>query len=99
MRDFDPEKMVDTEYPITQYQPTYFVADSFESAKEKVRYANFLLFSAVSDWHEFESAAACFRGTNFFRRRSQLYFVQLLMQLVCPRFWLLEGMFDGAMTR
>ncbi len=24
-------------YPITEYQPTYFVADSFNSAKEKMR--------------------------------------------------------------
>ncbi|CAB4020918.1 phenylalanine hydroxylase [Paramuricea clavata] len=35
--EFDPEKIAGTEYPITEYQPKYFVADSFESAKEKVR--------------------------------------------------------------
>ncbi|XP_046845151.1 protein henna-like [Xenia sp. Carnegie-2017] len=36
-KDFDPEKIADTEYPITEYQPIYFVAESFKSAKEKVR--------------------------------------------------------------
>ncbi|OZJ05067.1 hypothetical protein BZG36_02107, partial [Bifiguratus adelaidae] len=34
---FEPEKIVNTEYPITEYQPVYFVADSFTSAKDKVR--------------------------------------------------------------
>jgi phenylalanine-4-hydroxylase len=36
-KDFNPEKIAETEYPITKYQPVYFVAESFESAKEKVR--------------------------------------------------------------
>ena len=34
---FDPEKAAGTKYPITQYQPLYFVADSFKSATAKVR--------------------------------------------------------------
>jgi len=34
---FDPFKAALTKYPITQYQPTYFVADSFQSAKEKLK--------------------------------------------------------------
>lgn len=34
---FDPEKAAVTKYPITQYQPLYFVAESFQSATEKVR--------------------------------------------------------------
>lgn len=34
---FEPEKIALTKYPITEYQPIYFVADSFQSAKEKVR--------------------------------------------------------------
>lgn len=34
---FDPEKAAVQEYPITNYQPLYFVADSFRSAQEKVR--------------------------------------------------------------
>ena len=34
---FDPEKAVHQDYPITNYQPVYFVADSFRSAQEKVR--------------------------------------------------------------
>lgn len=35
---FDPDKTCIQKYPITEYQPVYFVADSFENAKEKVRY-------------------------------------------------------------
>ncbi|XP_057312561.1 phenylalanine-4-hydroxylase-like isoform X2 [Hydractinia symbiolongicarpus] len=34
---FDPDKTSQTKYPITEYQPRYFVAESFEDAKEKVR--------------------------------------------------------------
>lgn len=34
---FDPDKTCLQKYPITEYQPIYFVADSFEDAKEKVR--------------------------------------------------------------
>lgn len=34
---FDPEKTSVQKYPITEYQPVYFVAESFEDAKEKVR--------------------------------------------------------------
>ncbi|KAL4612665.1 phenylalanine-4-hydroxylase isoform X1 [Arapaima gigas] len=34
---FDPEKTSVQKYPITEFQPVYFVAESFEDAKEKVR--------------------------------------------------------------
>ena len=34
----DPEVTCNTDYPITKFQPTYFVADDFESAKKKLRY-------------------------------------------------------------
>lgn len=34
---FDPAKASETKYPITEYQPLYYVADSFKSATEKVR--------------------------------------------------------------
>lgn len=34
---FDPEKTAVTKYPITTYQPTYFLAESFDDAKEKLR--------------------------------------------------------------
>jgi phenylalanine-4-hydroxylase len=34
---FDPEKAASQSYPITSFQPLYFVADSFRSAQEKVR--------------------------------------------------------------
>eukprot|EP00126_Sphaerothecum_destruens_P007989 Sdes_comp20047_c0_seq1m12903 len=36
-KDFEPEECYKQKYPITQYQPVYFVADSFESAQRKVR--------------------------------------------------------------
>lgn len=34
---FDPEKAATQSYPITTFQPLYFVADSFRSSQEKVR--------------------------------------------------------------
>ncbi|KAL1920443.1 uncharacterized protein VTP21DRAFT_820 [Calcarisporiella thermophila] len=37
MRPFDPSKVAVQKYPITDYQPVYFVAESFKDAKEKVR--------------------------------------------------------------
>lgn len=41
LREFDPEKTGLQKYPITEYQPVYYVADSFEDAKEKmIKFAN-----------------------------------------------------------
>uniref|UniRef100_A0A7N8YAK4 phenylalanine 4-monooxygenase n=1 Tax=Mastacembelus armatus TaxID=205130 RepID=A0A7N8YAK4_9TELE len=37
LQPFDPDKTSIQKYPITEYQPVYFVAESFEDAKEKVR--------------------------------------------------------------
>ena len=37
MRSFDPEVTALQKYPITEYQPVYFVAESFEDAKLKLR--------------------------------------------------------------
>ncbi|KAI8080027.1 Biopterin-dependent aromatic amino acid hydroxylase-domain-containing protein [Halteromyces radiatus] len=37
LRPFDPAKTALQKYPITEYQPVYFVADSFKDAQEKVR--------------------------------------------------------------
>ncbi|KAM5171408.1 phenylalanine-4-hydroxylase [Mantella aurantiaca] len=34
---FEPEKTAKQKYPITEFQPVYFIAESFEDAKEKVR--------------------------------------------------------------
>lgn len=34
---FEPEKTCQQKYPITEFQPVYYVAESFEDAKEKVR--------------------------------------------------------------
>lgn len=36
LREFDPATTGETQYPITEYQPVYFVANSFEDAKEKM---------------------------------------------------------------
>ncbi|RKP09150.1 Biopterin-dependent aromatic amino acid hydroxylase-domain-containing protein [Thamnocephalis sphaerospora] len=36
-RPFDANKVAIQKYPITEYQPVYFVADSFKDAKDKVR--------------------------------------------------------------
>lgn len=36
IRPFDPPKTAIQKYPITEYQPVYFVAESFEDAKEKM---------------------------------------------------------------
>lgn len=36
LKEFEPSITGDQKYPITEYQPMYFVADSFESAKEKM---------------------------------------------------------------
>ena len=38
MEPFEPEKIVVQEYPITEMQPVYFLADSFEIAQEKLRW-------------------------------------------------------------
>ncbi|XP_031619504.1 protein henna [Contarinia nasturtii] len=41
LREFEPSKTGEQKYPITEYQPVYFVSDSFEDAKEKmIKYAN-----------------------------------------------------------
>ncbi|KAI8142697.1 Biopterin-dependent aromatic amino acid hydroxylase-domain-containing protein [Fennellomyces sp. T-0311] len=36
-RPFEPARTAETEYPITTFQPVYYVADSFKDAQEKVR--------------------------------------------------------------
>lgn len=35
-REFDPVNTVEQKYPISEYQPIYYVAESFNSAKEKM---------------------------------------------------------------
>lgn len=35
--DFDPAVCCVTKYPITEYQPKYFLAESFASAKNKLK--------------------------------------------------------------
>lgn len=36
LRPFEPEKTAVQSYPITEYQPVYYVAESFEDAKNKM---------------------------------------------------------------
>jgi len=36
LRPFDPEKTGVQDYPITEYQPIYYVAESFQDAKDKL---------------------------------------------------------------
>lgn len=36
IRPFEPAKTALQKYPITEYQPIYYVAESFEDAKEKM---------------------------------------------------------------
>jgi phenylalanine-4-hydroxylase len=36
LRAFDPDKTGVQDYPITEYQPVYFVAESFQDAKQKM---------------------------------------------------------------
>lgn len=36
IRPFEPAKTALQKYPITEYQPVYYVAESFENAKEKM---------------------------------------------------------------
>lgn len=41
LREFEPEKTGVQKYPITKFQPIYYVAESFDSAKEKmIKFAN-----------------------------------------------------------
>ena len=47
IRQFDPPKTALQPYPITEYQPIYYVTDSFESAKEKMMY--FTISNILSD--------------------------------------------------
>merc|ERR1712137_167482 len=35
-RAFEPSKIIQTTYPITEYQPVYFVSESFQSAKQSL---------------------------------------------------------------
>ena len=37
VRPFDPVKTAEQKYPISTYQPIYYISESFEDAKEKVR--------------------------------------------------------------
>ncbi|CAN8022792.1 unnamed protein product, partial [Ixodes persulcatus] len=37
MKPFDPSVTGEQKYPITEYQPTYFVAESFQHAQKKMR--------------------------------------------------------------
>ena len=47
---FDPERAANTDYPPTKFQPYYFVAESFEDAKSKVRYDNLIYINSQSHY-------------------------------------------------
>lgn len=36
-RQFDPDEAENKGFPITEYQPLYYIAESFDDAKEKLR--------------------------------------------------------------
>ena len=36
-RPFEPAKTSEQKYPVCEYQPVYFIADSFEAAKNKMK--------------------------------------------------------------
>ena len=38
LRPFEPERTAEEKYPITEYQWFYFIAESFQDAKEKMMY-------------------------------------------------------------
>ena len=46
LRPFEPSKTALQKYPITEYQPVYFVAESFEDAKNKMRSVSPLLHAS-----------------------------------------------------
>ena len=63
LQPFDPDKTSLQKYPITEYQPVYFVAESFEDAKEKVRSGNTTRFKHwVFSLHD---KKLCLTSTSF----------------------------------
>lgn len=48
VRPFNPVKTCLQKYPITEYQPIYYVAESFEDAKEKMKYVVFCIICRLS---------------------------------------------------
>ena len=59
-RPFEPQKIAEQPYPITEYQPVYFVADSFQSAQDALTYL-FLFFFLF-----------CFHLNGFFKKAISL---------------------------
>lgn len=50
LRAFEPAKTALQKYPITEYQPIYYIAESFEDAKEKMMYVyTYLLTHCISN--------------------------------------------------
>lgn len=41
LRPFEPAKTALQKYPITEYQPVYFVAEDFDDAKQKMMWVNY----------------------------------------------------------
>jgi phenylalanine-4-hydroxylase len=38
---FEPEAAANQTYPITEYQPIYFISNSFQEAKEKMKFVEY----------------------------------------------------------
>ena len=54
---FAPEKTCLQTYPITEYQPIYFLTESFEEAKQKLKYASVLSYSLIFWTHNHNAGA------------------------------------------
>lgn len=37
-KQFDPEEVANKGFPVTEYQPLYYITESFDDAKDKLRY-------------------------------------------------------------
>ena len=44
LKTFEPESTAMQEYQDEDYQPIYFVAESFDKAKEQIKYLNVLFY-------------------------------------------------------
>ncbi len=67
LREFEPAKTGLQEYPITEYQPIYYVASSFDEAKEKLKYV----------WVDIVYPTSCISVLKIFERFNFFFLFQL----------------------